>query len=304
MLPWVICAALALLAGALLGKLWLLRRGMRALGEDLGEKLAADTNTLLSVNGGDRALRDLAAALNRQLRQLRSARQRYLNGDRELRQTVTGLAHDLRTPLTAVCGYLELLEREPLSADARRYLGLIQERTEAMGERTEELFRYSALLSSPGELHIGPVDMRSVLEECAAGLYPALTARGITPEIALPEGKVVRALDRGALSRVFDNILQNALKYSDGDLTIRLSDGGEAVFSNAAAGLDGVQVGRLFDRYFSVEAARNASGLGLTIARDLTEQMGGEIAAAWDRGRLTVRVAFPAASVKTNTNFQ
>ena len=104
---------------------------------------------------------------------------------------------------------------------------------------------------------------------------------------------MVRTLDRAALNRVLSNLFSNALKYSDGDLSVTLTEAGDIAFSNAAAGLDPVQVGRLFDRFFSLEAARNATGLGLSIARTLAERMGGCIGAGYENDRLTVTVSFP-----------
>ena len=185
------------------------------------------------------------------------------------------------------------MEREDKSEAAGRYLARIAERTEAMKALTEELFRYSVVLSTAEELTVEPVDLNAALEESAAGFYAALTARGIEPVIHMPGERVVRRLDRAALSRVLSNLFSNALKYSDGDLTVILSETGQIAFSNAAAGLDPVQVGRLFDRFFSLEAARGSTGLGLAIARTLVERMGGSIAAGYEAGRLTVTVDFP-----------
>ena len=103
---------------------------------------------------------------------------------------------------------------------------------------------------------------------------------------------MLRQLNREALSRVYGNILSNALKYSAGDLRVTLSDSGAITFSNAAPALDEVQVGRLFDRFFTVEAARHSSGLGLSISKTLVEKMGGQITAAYEKQVLSIHVAF------------
>ena len=289
----VICVILAVTALALGLKVISMRRAARDILRELSEKLSEDTNTLISLSTPDREMRRLAAALNRELRILRTQRLRYRQGDQELKDAVTNVSHDLRTPLTAICGYLELLEREDMSANARRYLATIGERTEAMKQLTEELFRYSVILSTDRDMAPEPVDMNAALEEAAAGFYAALTARGIEPVIDLPEKHVIRSLNRAAVNRVFSNLLSNALKYSAGDLEITLGPDGTVSFSNAAPDLDPVQVGRLFDRFFSLEAARNSTGLGLAIARTLAERMGGSIAAVCENGRLTVTVSFP-----------
>lgn len=105
--------------------------------------------------------------------------------------------------------------------------------------------------------------------------------------------RIQRQLDREALSRVFSNILNNALKYGDGDLEITLRDNGEIVFANTASGLTEVQVGKLFDRFFTVEAARNSTGLGLAISKALVEQMGGSLSAEMEDQILSITARFP-----------
>ena len=289
----VICVILAATVLVLESKVISIRRAARDILRELSEKLSEDTNTLISLSSSDREMRRLAAALNRELRLLREQRLRYRQGDQELKDAVTNVSHDLRTPLTAICGYLELLEREDMSDSARRYLTTVAERTEAMKALTEELFRYSVILSTDRDMVPEPVDMNAALEQAAAGFYAALTARGIEPRIDLPEKHVIRSLNRAGLSRILSNLFSNALKYSAGDLEIALGPDGTVSCSNAAPDLDPVQVGRLFDRFFSLEAARNSTGLGLAIAKTLAERMGGSVAAACENGRLTVTVSFP-----------
>ncbi len=289
-----LCAILAVTALALGIKVLSMRRAARQILRELSEKLSEDTNTLICLSTSDRQMRRLAAELNRELRTLRAQRLRYRQGDRELKDAITNISHDLRTPLTAICGYLELMEREPLGDSAARYLERICQRTEAMKALTEELFRYSVVLSTAEDMTAEPVDLNAALEQAAADFYAALTGRGIQPVIRMPAQRVVRSLNRAALSRILSNLFSNALKYSDGDLEVTLTERGEIAFSNGARALDPVQVGRLFDRFFSLEAARNATGLGLAIAKTLVEKMDGTIAAGYENGRLTVTICFPA----------
>ena len=142
-------------------------------------------------------------------------------------------------------------------------------------------------------LRMAPVSLNDVLEQSIAGLYGALTARGIQPQIEMPNAPVVRALDKAALRRVFDNVIGNAARYSDGDLSVVLAPDGEIRIENSAANLTAVQAARLFDRFYTVNSARGGTGLGLSIAKGLTEKMGGEIGADVRAGRLCVRIRFP-----------
>ena len=300
MLPWALCAVLTILTAILCVKLHLIHRSLKEIDARLTEILSEDTNVLIDLSSGDQQLRAFAASLNRQLRSLREARQRYRCGDRELKEAVTNISHDLRTPLTAICGYLELLRREEASANVRRYLGLIDNRARAMKQLTEELFRYSMLLAEPEELPVGPVNLNAALEESVAAFYDVLIRRGVRPEIRMPEAPVVRTLNAAALSRILSNILNNAVKYSDGDLTIVLDAGGALRFSNSARNLTPVQAEKLFDRFYTVESARNSTGLGLSIARLLTEHMGGQISLRCEDGRLCVALSFPETPTESN----
>lgn len=288
----VIIGILLIVIFALCAKVYFLRKSAREITEGFRDRLAADTNTLIDLSSRDSCMRKLAAEINDQLRLLRKEHHRYRQGDLELKEAVTNISHDLRTPLTAICGYLDLIKKEPLSENAKRYLALIQNRTEAMKQLTEELFRYSMILSA-GEPATEPVNINGVLEEAIAAFYAPLTQRGIQPKIQITEIPIVRQLNREALGRIFGNLIGNALKYSDGDLEITLRDSGEIVFSNAASGLDEITAGKLFDRFFTVETARNSTGLGLSISRTLAQQMGGALEAEWKDGRLHMLLCFP-----------
>lgn len=288
----ILICVLALCVLTLLIYLLILRSSIRQVAEELEEKLRTDTNTLISISTGDSSVQLLASKINGQLQALRKERLKLQTGNDELTTAVTNISHDLRTPLTAICGYLDLLEQEPQSEKSGRYLAVIRERTDAMRSLTDELFRYSVITATTDELHIEEVSLNDILEQSLAGFYGALSARGITPEIRIPEAAVVRKLDAAALRRIFDNILSNAVKYSDGDLTIRLRPDGSVTFSNRASSLGRVQAERLFDRFYTVETARNSNGLGLSIAKLLTEKMGGTITAEYENGRLQICIAF------------
>lgn len=292
--PWlyITMGLLALLVIVLLLRLISLRRSVGEMARELSQKAADDTNTPICVSTGDKTVKALAAELNESLKSVRDERYRLQNGDTELKTAITNAAHDLRTPLTAICGYLDLLEGEEVSPQARRYLGIIRERTDTMRTLTEELFRYSVVSSTTSQLSPEPVVLSDVLEQCLAGFYGELTERGITPEISLPDERVMRVLDATALRRIIGNILSNAAKYSDGDLSVTLTEDGEITFANRASNVTSVDVERLFDRFYTVENAKGSTGLGLSIAKLLCEKMGGSLTAEYLDGVLKLRLKF------------
>jgi hypothetical protein len=216
----------------------------------------------------------------------------------ELKNAISSISHDLRTPLTAICGYLELMEREERSEKSQGYLRIIEERTEVMRNLTDQLLSYTLISQRNREKEpygdskksCIPVYLGAELEKSIGAYYGALKAAGIVPEIFIPEKKIRCLAQPDALSRVFANLITNAIKYSDGDLKIVVSDTGKIQFSNRAPGLDQIQVAKLFERFYTVETGRASTGLGLSIARILVEEMGGSITAWYREGRLTVEV--------------
>ncbi len=292
MFPWIVCAGLVVVIIALIIKIAVMRKSMGEICECFSEHLSSDTNSLISISSNDKYVKRLASRISKELALLRRQRRQYVNGDRELKEAVTNISHDLRTPLTAICGYLELLENEAKSESAARYLSQIAERTEALKSLTEELFRYS-VISSAAELDYEELDIRSVLEESLLSFFGAFEKKSISPIITLPQGKVIRRLDRSALLRIFDNIINNAVKYSGEDFSASLYEDGRLVFSNTATELSSVEVGKLFDRFYTVDPSRKSTGLGLSIAKTLVLQMNGTISAKYENKRLNIIVRFP-----------
>lgn len=289
---WVIIGILVCIILVLSARLFLMHKSVHEIETGFAGRLTTETNTLIDISSQDRYMRRLAASINTQLRKLRSERQRYCQGDLELKEAVTNISHDLRTPLTAICGYLDLLEREDKSENVTRYLSQIENRVEVLKQLTEELFRYS-IVSSVQESAKETIDLRRTLEESLISFYGAMQQRQLTPDISIPEERIERTLDPSAVNRIFNNIISNALKYSDGDLTVKMDTDGTILFANTARELSAVTVGQLFDRFYTVESGRNSTGLGLSIARLLTERMGGTIKADYYDDKLYITVQFP-----------
>ena len=240
-------------------------------------------------------MRRLTEELNLELRKLRRERIKYERGNVELKNAVSSISHDLRTPLTAIIGYTELLQEKERTPEETRYLDIIRKRCESLRRLTEELFSYAIVSTITGEEEQNEqetqnVDIRSVLELCVAGFYQDLKKRKIEPLIILPDVPVMKVLNEEYLLRVFSNLISNAVKYSDGDLKIEMTTEGKVRFENHASQLDRLQVERLFDRFYTVQASRESTGLGLTVAKLLTEKMGGEIHAEFEDGILRIEV--------------
>lgn len=248
-----ICLILAVAVILLTAKIWSMRHGAARLRKDFGEKLREDTNVGLMMDCQDKEMLKLAADLDRQLLLLRRARLQYELGDQEIKTAVTNISHDLRTPLTAISGYLQLLKSEKMTEQAKEYVGVIENRTEAMRQLTEELFSYSVVTTASQYRKEEEVLLGEILEDSIASMYGALVEKNI-----------------------------------------HLEEDGEVSFSNHARELDEVEAGKLFQRFYTVQNGRESTGLGLSIARALVEQMGGKIWARKEEEWFTIRILLQA----------
>ena len=290
-----------ILTGCLIGavvflsvKLILIKKSLREIRQGLEDRLKVETNTLIDTASRDRDLVALREALNDQLRELRAQRRQFQQGDQQLKQSLTQLSHDLRTPLTAIVGYLQLAEEEPASPRLKSILADLKERAQTLRQLSEQLFSYSVAALDPPPLTKQAVDLRRVLEKNLAAVYVLFEKQGIEPEVTMPETPVIRTLESKALDRILQNLLDNAAKYGGRDLSVTLKTNGEIVFVNSAGSLSWTEVEKMFDRYYTVNTGRQATGLGLAIARRLSEQQGGSLQGKLQDDRLILTLSFPA----------
>ena len=269
-------------------KICILKKSAREISAQFSDRLKDDTNNLIYISSSDRDMKHLAENLNDELKDMRKKQLQYEYGNTELKNAITNVSHDIRTPLTAIAGNLYMIGKTDDISEIRAYVNAIEERTETMKQLTEELLRYSIIISDENKPQTEDIFVNQLLAESISSFYPVLTEKGITPSIHLTDARIVRNVSRSELARVFSNLLNNAVKYSDGDLEITLSDTGKITFSNTAKELSTVEVEQLFDRFYTVETAHHSTGLGLSIARTLVERMGGTITANYDDGRLTI----------------
>ena len=289
---YAVIACLLIIIIFLAVKLYLLKKTAREITASFEEILNEDTNTGIRISGRDKDMRELTDSINKQLIELRKQYLQYNLGNSELKNAITNMAHDIRTPLTAIYGYLDMIENTDDPEKKSKYISIIRERTEIMKQLTEELFQYSMVVSDDKELELEDVFVNQVLEESISSFYPALTEKNIVPEINICSEKIYRRLNKQALSRIFANLLNNAVKYSDGDLKIKLLPTGEMVFENTAKALSSVKTEQLFDRFFTVKTSSNSTGLGLSIAKNLVERMNGNITADYKDNMLKINIWF------------
>lgn len=296
LIPLCIALVIALIAAVI--KIVLLRRGFDELTENIEDQVNGKTQIPVTLTTADPHARRAADTLNRELSDLKKLRDEYTDGNRKVTVAVTEISHDIRTPLTAINSYLDLMKDEKDEALKEQYLERIKSRTLSLSDLADELFKYSTSTDptryriSSEESSSGPIDICRVLEECMLSFYAAFKDKGIEPDIELPEEPVYVMCDRKGANRIFENIISNALKYADDSLEVKLGNDGVAVFSNPAPGLTPVSAAKLFDRYYTVNEGNSSTGLGFSIAKELIVMNGGTIESGLKDGILSITVRF------------
>lgn len=288
----ILTILLAMVTVLLLFRLLMLRREMGRMTEQLRRYNDGETGKKIDVALVDSKLEELAAQINVQSRRIDEAEVQKNRIRQEFRQAAVNMSHDIRTPLTSIRGYIQLLDRDAISADERKeFIEIVNNRTSRLQSLLDDFFELAVIESPEDDLNIECLDMTSLIADIVVSYYDGFNKRGIVPAIMLPDQKYLVFGDESAVRRVVENLLANTLKYGSGTVEILLERGKEEVaftIVNEAKELAGSNVNLLFDRFYTADRARSAqtSGLGLSIAKGLMLKMGGKLQAEMDGDRL------------------
>ena len=283
----VICIALTI-------KLYFMKKSVKEIEAGLKDILKSDTNNLITISSSEKNIKKLATSLNIELKTIRKQKLQYENGNQELKKLVTNISHDLRTPLTAIKGYIDLIEKDKLSKNQEKYLNIIQKKTDELTELTEQLFDFSKTIDSDIKISKEKCNINEILEEVLASYYVIFKEKGIEPQISMCSENVYKKLNKASIIRIFENILSNISKYCVNNFKVELKDDGTIIFANKVKDglLDATTVQKIFDRYFTVENAKKSTGIGLSIAKELVELNDGSISANFTKDTLIIEIKF------------
>ena len=298
---WII-AALTLLLVACVAALVLYRHNLHKARLSLEELRRTRTNQRLKLRVPDRELEHLLEEINALLDDWQANDSLHHRQEQQRRLEIANISHDLRTPLTSILGYLQILKSEDVGPQERReYLDIVENRANALKALITGFYDLSCLEAGGYTLVKEPVALASVLYELAAAFYADFHESGRKVELDIAENLSPILGDPQAILRIYTNLFQNAIKHGTGDLYVRVFQEEELVvtcFTNLAPGLLPQDVEHLFDRFFTADKMRTGqdTGLGLAIVHRLAVQMGGETEALLLQNKLTITIRWPAAT--------
>ncbi len=292
----VLIILLVLLCAGLAVRQAILEKGLRRAARRMREQMANETTARLALPCPSAGAEELLSCLNQLLELRQEERALYRRKEQELRRQIANVSHDLRTPLTSILGYLQLLEGEGLPLEKRaEYLAVIEGRARTLQTFIAAFYDLSRIEGGELPLEREKVDLSRALSDQLAAAYEQIEAAGLAVEVDIAPGLPPVWADGGAVTRIFSNLLTNALRHGEDTLSVRLYREGGVIlsaFSNRAEGLTAEDAAHVFERFYTADKMRTgqSTGLGLAIVKALAERMGHTVAARWEDGVFTIEV--------------
>ena len=288
---------LAVLCGALLLRVYAQEKNIRAGAAQLKQRREEGGGAPLHLAAPDRASEALLSEINALLKLREDDLAASQSRERAIRQQVANVSHDLRTPLTSILGYLQLLEDRDLTESQRRaYLDIVEDRARALQNLITSFYDLSRLEAGEYPIVREQVDLREVISRLLASFYDELEAH-FQVSVDLPEDLPPVWGDEAALSRVYTNLIRTALEHGGGTLSVQARqtpEGVETRFANGGADLTPEQLPHVFDRFFTSDQTRSGrnTGLGLAIVKALAGRMGGTARAELEGDQFAVTLSW------------
>ena len=273
-----------------------LERGLHRAAQQMRAQMSNDTAARLALPCPSAGAEELLICLNELLELRQKERADYCRKEQQLRQQIANVSHDLRTPLTSILGYLQLMEGEELSVEKRKeYLSVIEGRARTLQIFIATFYDLSRIEGGELPLEREKVDLARALSDQLAASYEQIEEAGLTMEVDIASNLPSVWADRGAVTRIFSNLLTNALRHGSNTLTARLYREGDqlvSAFSNRAEDLTQEDAAHVFERFYTADKMRTgqSTGLGLAIVKALAERMGHTACAQWKDGVFTIEV--------------
>ncbi|MGY3779360.1 sensor histidine kinase [Isobaculum melis] len=282
----------------LLFRLFQYRQQLKLINQQLQFIQQHDSNLLLTKQLNSKQLNKLLSLLNQMLILQRQQKIAFKQQDQQLKDSITNLAHDIRTPLTSLDGYFQLLIKNQEPAKQEQYIAIIENRIQALNELLETIFTYTKLQNNAYEIQLAKTQLNQTLYDALFNFYQATSNEKLEPEVFITEEPIFVLANTAALNRVFFNLLKNSLDHGKGDLKISLiKQQNHAVIKiqNKIDAEDEIDQTQIFNQFYMSDQSRtgNSTGLGLYIVKEFLERMNSQIEAEVSNQLFIVSLVFP-----------
>ena len=293
----ILAVVLIILAILLSYIIYLQRRQIKLICRQLAFINNNNTNKMVTQEINSKYISELVDSINGMITNQKTHDINVMRNSNNLKETITNLSHDIRTPLTSLDGYFQLLKESTSDKEKDKYSDIIQNRIDSLKVMLDELFTYTKLQDDNYTLDLEKINFNKLLTATLFSFYDEFNAKGIEPHIFICDEQLSVFCNQAAVIRVIQNIIKNSFEHSYSEIKIKLENSvGRAVLvcSNNVDDEDNIEITQVFDRFYKSDVSRTQSstGLGLSIAKGLTEKMGGTISASLEDGMFSITVIF------------
>jgi len=297
-----IIVVLVILTAFILCYVFLEKAEIKRLKKELDFIMSNDTNRILHTEFNSKELKEFVSAVNMYLSEIQKRKTEIEHKNNNLMVMMRNISHDLRTPLTSAAGYTDLILNSDLTEDEKiSEMKIVEARLKRLTELVDSFFEFSKILTTNKEIELETVNLIGILEECIGNFYEDYKKENREVDFITSNNKISISTNRTMLSRIFENLISNALKYGSGNLTIEvISENADVIrisFTNRIIDKD-LDTGRIFDDFYTTDISRTkgSTGLGLAIAKEFTEQLNGNIEAHIEDDKLVIDTTFALIS--------
>jgi signal transduction histidine kinase len=289
--------ALAIVSLLLVVWIGILLRQIRSINRQLEKRMLKNTRAPISLDLISRDLNRLTENINKTLKAEETLRLEGVREEKRFREMITNISHDLRTPLTAVKGYQQLMEKGELTENQKLKLAMAQKNCEELGRLIDHFYEYSYLLNGESDLHIERINVTNMTVESLAESIQSFEEKGLYIRMEKSDSVFILG-DRESVKRILQNLIRNCVAHSAGEIRVQVRKTESAVvsFQNPVKLNTKIDIHRLFDRFYVGDTARGkTTGLGLSIVKLLAEQMNGYATAFLQNSMLDIQIYLPLA---------
>jgi signal transduction histidine kinase len=278
-----------------LTRLYFLKKEIKRATRQLNALNKNDTEKKIDIRYFDRDFEKLAEEINNQIDLTKKAKAEKRMTENELKQAISYISHDIRTPMTSILGYIQLLESDEITPEMRKeYTRIIKNGAMRLKVLLDDFFELSIIEQADYPVKMEMIKLNHLILEVLLGLYEEFNKRNLEPAINIPDHDIIIMADPSAVKRVIENLVVNAIRHSSGNVTIQLEKLNTSVqltISNSVHQLSEQDLDHMFDRFYKADQTRTGkgTGLGLPIAKSLMEKMNGSLTAELRENQLFMK---------------
>ncbi|MCI1579818.1 MAG: HAMP domain-containing histidine kinase [Clostridium beijerinckii] len=292
----IIILILSIVIILLISYIFHLKLQIKSIGKQLENISEGKTEKKIDVSLLDKDIEYLAGNINRNINLQKQLRIESLRNEQKLKDSIANISHDLRTPLTSIIGYLQLLEKSKLSEDQREKINIIKRKSEILHNLITSFFEITIIENDRMHINLEKINMNNFLSDAMLQNIMPFKEAGIEPIFDLPNTTIFIEGDKIILQRIVQNLISNILKYGSSYVKISLvkKEHVELCFANKIEDPKKIDVNLLFEKFYTGDKSRSSgsTGLGLSIVKLLAERINAKALAEIKEDILTLKIVF------------